>query len=260
MTSKETRNSGNHGEMLEGLKRPWLNLTYNEADGSFPRDLLADFLDTPLSLETVKPHLSLMVKPRNNDTSVIKRPLLNLDLVVCFKVKKGFQAGVFGVLPELAHCFNESEDTFFQLAYENTKETFKICSMSSALMGFSDTDESDISPAEDDLMYVCTTKDKLNGAVALNYPEVFKSFCEEKHLPGIYIIPSSIHELILLPTFAFNPEELAQMVLSVNETVLEPDIRLDPVVYEYRPRTNQVTIAAMAKESPSTIARQFIAF
>lgn len=76
--------------------------------------------------------------------------------------------------------------------------------------------------AERDMrMFVLTNNVRNNGAACITYPGVLKEFAEE-HECDFYIIPSSIHEVILIPCDNWEKSMLDNMVVEVNENELDP--------------------------------------
>ena len=59
----------------------------------------------------------------------------------------------------------------------------------------------------------------------------------------LYILPSSIHEILLLPVSAGKPEELAEIVKEVNRTQVQPEERLSDSVYLYDRKSGEIRIA-----------------
>ena len=88
-------------------------------------------------------------------------------------------------------------------------------------------------PISDDseLMYVFTNNMN-NGAVCMTNETMLKSFCE-KIDSDIYIIPSSINEVLLVPINGIDDENiLNQMVCEVNSSTLDPvEVLSDHVYY-----------------------------
>ncbi len=65
-------------------------------------------------------------------------------------------------------------------------------------------------------MYVLSTAEGVNGAAGILRTDLLQKFAERAE-KDFYIIPSSIHEIILVPDFdRINLSELREMVLSVN--------------------------------------------
>ena len=81
-------------------------------------------------------------------------------------------------------------------------------------------------------MYVLSNRQKLYGAVCMLYPDLLKNFAE-KIGQDCYILPSSIHEVILVPANAASGgEELREIVTDINRTqVAEEEVLADSVYY-----------------------------
>lgn len=90
-----------------------------------------------------------------------------------------------------------------------------------------------LEPMEVGGMYVLTTESGNLGASALFYPDV-KEKAAEMLGSGYYVLPSSIHECILVPeTAGINEKDLCDMVKQANRTVVEPKDVLSDNVYHY---------------------------
>lgn len=81
-------------------------------------------------------------------------------------------------------------------------------------------------------MYVISNLSGVNGAAALLYPRLIKWFAE-KCKKNLYLLPSSIHEMIAVPESECRREELEQMVCEVNSTQVARDEILSDTVYFY---------------------------
>ncbi len=82
-------------------------------------------------------------------------------------------------------------------------------------------------------MYVLTNTQKLYGASCILYPNLLEAI-SEKLCSDLFILPSSIHETILLPAASRSHyKELAGMVEEINETELAADEVLSSQIYYY---------------------------
>lgn len=82
-------------------------------------------------------------------------------------------------------------------------------------------------------MYVLGTEKKEFGAAVIVRPEVQK-MCRERLEEDYYVLPSSVHELILLPvSLAVGREELEQLVHEVNAACVGTEDYLGGRVYRY---------------------------
>ncbi|NBJ93415.1 DUF5688 family protein [Parablautia muri] len=84
-------------------------------------------------------------------------------------------------------------------------------------------------------MYVLTNQQKLYGAACMLYPGVLKAF-GEKTGQDFYVLPSSVHEVILVPATPGTDERtLWAIVTEINRTqVAEDEILADSIYYYSR--------------------------
>lgn len=91
-------------------------------------------------------------------------------------------------------------------------------------------------------MYILTNSNGINGAVAMTYTDALKQFSEFNH-SDLYILPSSIHEVILIPySESLNKAALKEMVMDVNEHQVPEEEILSNEVYLYRRESNRIEI------------------
>ncbi len=81
-------------------------------------------------------------------------------------------------------------------------------------------------------MYVLTNRQKMNGAACMFYPGVLEDF-GKKLGRDFYLLPSSVHEVILVPADeTVSKEALWEIVTDINRTqVAEEEILADSVYY-----------------------------
>ena len=90
-------------------------------------------------------------------------------------------------------------------------------------------------------MYILTNKQELNGASALLYGDILKDFSNKKGA-DMYILPSSIHEVIMVPADRINdPTKLLSIVHDANTTVVSIGDVLSDSVYYYDRKKDQIT-------------------
>lgn len=90
-------------------------------------------------------------------------------------------------------------------------------------------------------MYILTNKQELNGASALLYGDKLKDFANKKGA-DMYILPSSIHEVIMVPADRINdPTKLLSIVHDANTTVVSIGDVLSDSVYYYDRKKDQIT-------------------
>ena len=85
-------------------------------------------------------------------------------------------------------------------------------------------------------MYVLSNKSRVHGAACILYPDILKDFAAVVQ-KDLYVLPSSIHEVILLPSDGTeDSEQLKEMVREINEAQVEDEEVLSDSVYFYRRR------------------------
>lgn len=98
----------------------------------------------------------------------------------------------------------------------------------------------------DTTMYVLTNAEKLNGAAMLLDIDTMDRIAEKIGM-SYYILPSSVHETIIIPasiTESSSLENLAEMVVEINGTQVAPDEVLSDHVYRYNYTDHTLEIAA----------------
>lgn len=90
-------------------------------------------------------------------------------------------------------------------------------------------------------MYVLTNECKMNGAACVLYKDVLKEFADNLK-NDIIIIPSSIHELLLLADKGINYSELEAIVRDINANEVPREDVLSDSVYKYDRDKDQIVI------------------
>ena len=91
-------------------------------------------------------------------------------------------------------------------------------------------------------MYVLSNRTRVQGASCILYPNILKDFAAAVK-SDFYILPSSVHEVILLPVQGDDDEEgLKRMVCEVNETQVEREEVLSDSVYYYSREREKLSI------------------
>lgn len=86
---------------------------------------------------------------------------------------------------------------------------------------------------EQNPMYILQNEQRINGAAVMAY-EGLLTRIYEKLGGGFYIIPSSIHELLLMPdTKRINEEMVRKTIFQINREHVEPEERLSDSLYHY---------------------------
>lgn len=91
-------------------------------------------------------------------------------------------------------------------------------------------------------LHVITNQRKTYGATLILFPEIFRAI-SEVYGENLYILPSSIHELLVLPESLDYAERLKEIVREVNSTCLEQVELLSDNVYMYKRESGSIIIA-----------------
>lgn len=91
-------------------------------------------------------------------------------------------------------------------------------------------------------MQILSNENRVHGAACILYPGLLAEMAESRNC-NLFIIPSSIHEVIVLPdTGNEDYLRLKEMIEEVNTTQVEPEEILSNSLYYYDRLTNQVKI------------------
>ena len=146
--------------------------------------------------------------------------------------------GSINVSHELMEAWGIDEHVLWETAAEKLEnEEFTIMDLEDIVMREFGTEfQSDRSGA----LYILTNKGALNGAAAMLRTDILISFAESIG-KNFYILPSSIHELILLPDHGnYQVEELQEMVRTVNLTTVAEEERLSDDIYYFNRKYGKV--------------------
>ncbi len=161
--------------------------------------------------------------------------------------------------------WNITKDDLYALACKNTPDLqhYELRNMSDVLKELLSDDDSSaiLAPPAPFPMYVLSNHTKLNGSACILYQDLLKDFAE--HLRSdLYILPSSIHEVLIIPVNSFatpadpllssanspadtcqqSYRELSEMVQEVNATQLSTEDILSDHVYYYSRESSRITM------------------
>jgi len=91
-------------------------------------------------------------------------------------------------------------------------------------------------------IYVLSNKNQINGAVCILYEDLLKHFAEEQNA-DIIILPSSVHETLLIPDREnLKYEELKVMVCQINHSEVPKEDVLSNSIYRYERNMEHIVI------------------
>lgn len=95
---------------------------------------------------------------------------------------------------------------------------------------------------DDEPMYVITNSMKINGAASVLYENNLHELAERLE-SDLYLIPSSVHEMIAVSTKIGDPYEIAAMIYEANILVVNLEERLSNQVYLYDKEIRKISLA-----------------
>lgn len=177
-------------------------------------------------------------------------PYLDLAIVFYYLVQESpCQSTSIPIFNHHLNLWNISKDTLLFLARKNTPSLMASCcsSLSDLFLPVLDLlpaseHQTPLKPPASDLvpMYVLTNQQRVNGACCILYQDVLRQISQQLN-DNLYILPSSIHEVILIPASTTeNPQELSRIVQEINQTEVAPEEVLSDCVYHYNRCSDQI--------------------
>lgn len=210
---------------------------------SVPKKNSLDFFTNPGALKN-RIFIKLVNGEKNKDIIEVSPTRKFNDLLVTYRVlvdnnNDGLSSALLS--NQMAKITGLTEEELYDVALKNTKEIFgvSVCSLSEMLsekFGMSVPDQGD------DLLWFMSNEMGINGASTMLFTDEIDKVAE-KFDSDIYIIPSSIHELLVLPVNSeFEPKELEFMVREVNGSVVTEQEILSDHLYKFDRKTREVTL------------------
>lgn len=200
-----------------------------------------------------------LINANKNETLLANVPHVLLeDLAIIFYILVSNDSegtGTITIKHDMMEFWDVNTDILYELALVNTQRLFRgtVKSVANVMMDIL-SEQMDVKSAmeyfdmivgEDDIipMYVCTNNVKINGAGVILYSGLLQEFAD-RFASDVFILPSSIHETLLIPVNAnMDVEYLRDMVRTVNKTEVSAEEILSDNVYYYNRLTDRVELA-----------------
>ena len=160
---------------------------------------------------------------------------LGLSVVFYVSLMTGEQSAGILIKNEHLKLWEKTVSDLLTVAEVNTNRmhAFTIKSMNEVLSGMFGFEE-DLIPEDVPALYVLTDENKTFGASQLYLKDKIREFAKKNDC-DVYILPSSVHELLLLRADFPNiePEHLKQMVCEVNSTEVSDEDFLCDGAFKY---------------------------
>lgn len=172
-----------------------------------------------------------------------------LDFAIVFRYLAKYDInGTATILVKNEHLksWNIDSDELYDIAMINTPKLLpaEINNIMDILKDMDVIDEDMSESIEREFpMYVLTNQSKLNGSACILYKNILRDLAIKTN-SNLYLLPSSIHEVIIIPTSTCDEdiEALKEMVASVNSTMLTAEEILSDNVYLYDSEHDRITI------------------
>lgn len=178
-----------------------------------------------------------------NDLSIIYRVMIKISDEGTYSAQ---------IHNDMAKSLGLSEEELFKLASINTPKLFPVSikTMNEVMMEIFAKDgmpEDMIrivieDTPEEKMMYVIGNERNIYGASSMLYTDSIQELAE-KMGSDLYILPSSINEVLAVSADSYDPYELADMVVEVNMNQVELAERLSNQVYHYDKDLRKVSLA-----------------
>lgn len=196
-----------------------------------------------INTEQNKEMLSSLPHREIHDLSIIYRWVVQKD-------EKGIKSGI--VKKELMEKLGLDEEQIFKLAVENYKRLLvpTVRTMDEVMIetmvarGYTE-DYAEFfveQHSTKEKMWVISNETKINGAGSMLYDDVLQTVAKELN-SNLYVIPSSVHEIIAIPVGFVQPHELANLVNEVNMNDVSLEERLSNQVYHYDKHAHKLSMA-----------------
>lgn len=211
----------------------------------------------PLDISTAKDNIIFqLVNTMQNEDMLKNLPHRDFqDLSVIYRWVVGVeQQGLSSVVinNHVAESLGMGEEQLFKAAAENTRRILPpvVQSMNEVIRDLFMADGmpqelADLMVGEQEperTMWVISNENKIDGAVSMLYEDKLHSLAERVGT-DLYILPSSVHEVIAVSVEMGEPEELAQMVAEINMDQVDLSERLSNQVYHYDKDLRKITLA-----------------
>lgn len=251
------------GKSMEGILEEIKEIYYgSRMENSINMDFFTDY-------EKAKKNIVYKLINYEKNKELLKeiphKKFLDLAIVFYYLVDmKEFANATILIHNKHLECWGKDADTIYHEAVKNTPGLLKVsfCGMMEVLQELTQEDilyaremyELQEKENEDERkyvleihvrrdetgMYVLTNSTRMYGAATILYKDVLEK-CSKALAANLFILPSSVHEVILLPDEGqITKEKLKEMVREVNETQIEPQEILSDSVYYFSLETGSV--------------------
>jgi hypothetical protein len=146
--------------------------------------------------------------------------------------------------------WNTTTEEIYKAARNNTQNLlgYDIKNMNDIVSEIMEFEGLDDIYEEDDMkglsenvsMYILTNKNRIDGAAGIIYPNLLRDFALSID-SGFYVIPSSVHEVILVPSEdTYDSDRIRLMIQEINDTQVKAEEILSYSLYYFDKEENKL--------------------
>ena len=193
--------------------------------------------------DNIKTRLQLCLQRKGNE-DIVKRDFLDLEQYVRVIINMNENGtGSFKVQPGHLEHLGITEEQLFNAAWDCTKPTITkkdMAYMIAEMMGMT-VEDMRREMKDVPIQIVLGNQSGIHGAIAIKDTWMLSEIAES-YKSDLIILPSSIHECIVMPVNErINFEDLDAMVREVNETQVRPEEQLSDHAYRFDRNTREIT-------------------
>lgn len=220
-------------------------------------DAFAEIASNYTNYEFVKDKVIMaLVNANKNKEFLLDTPhTMKEDLAVIYKVVvNSDNEGVASVTVKDSHLesWGVSKEELHELALENSNRMFPASTKSMVEVMREIMIKDGMPPEMVEMMcneeipsrqmFVISNSTNVNGASSIIYSNELEKLSNDLGC-DLYILPSSTHEVIAVPSDIATPDELSEMVVAVNNDEVSIEEQLSDHVYKYDAETKTLSIA-----------------
>lgn len=174
------------------------------------------------------------------EKEVVYKEYTNIDLLAFLTItmfQEENSRGTVKVTNSLLDAYSSelAYEELWDIANEKLYDEFTIKNISEIMKNMAELDEDFPEELLEPVpMYVVSNKNNICGSAVILNDEVIEEILTYIHTTRFYVIPSSIHEVIIIPYRSnYNIEELKNMIQEVNNSIVALEERLSDHPYYY---------------------------
>ena len=167
---------------------------------------------------------------------VVSFPFLDLIIYLRVGLETDGKYGTFIITEDILRHFDLSVDNLFMNAFLNIEKAgYSIRKLSDVLKEmFCVTEEFDELPEHDDHLYVMTNSRNEFGAAGILVRTDLDAFADKLGAKKMVILPSSVHEILIIPIDFADGKDLRSIVNMINKSdIIDDSIFLSNNIYIY---------------------------